>query len=61
MDTTRTEDLLREALAICQRVTDCVEIDQALLRAVFMRLDDEAQEAALEGEEDGLAVGCTVH
>ncbi|MHA3905172.1 hypothetical protein ACTPOE_16830 [Castellaniella sp. WN] len=61
MDTTRTEDLLREALAICQRVTDCVEIDQALLRAVFMRLDEEAQEAAYEADDDGPAVGCTVH
>lgn len=61
MEKTKTEDLLREALEICQRVTNCVDVDQALLRAVFMRLDEEAQDAAGELDEGGPMAGCTVH
>ncbi|MBV2180915.1 MAG: hypothetical protein KUL86_06720 [Castellaniella sp.] len=41
MDTTRTERLLREAQAICRRVTGRDEPSDDLLYAVFRRLDVE--------------------
>lgn len=58
---TKTEKLLREAKTICQEVTNRENVSDALLRVVFMRLDEEVQEAAFDGDDDGLAVGCTVH
>ncbi|WP_322998445.1 hypothetical protein [Castellaniella sp.] len=38
-----------------------VAVSDDLLRVVFMRLGEEVQEAAFDGEEDGPAVSCTVH
>lgn len=61
MEKTKTESLLEQARAICQRVTDREDVSDDLLRVVFMRLDEEVQEAAYEADDDGPAVGCTVH
>lgn len=61
MEKTKTESLLEQARAICQRVTDREDVSDDLLRVVFMRLDEEVQEAAFDGEEDGPGIGCTVH
>lgn len=61
MEKTKTERLLEEAREICQRVTDRVDVSDDLLRAVFMRLDDEIQEAECESDDDRITAGCTVH
>ena len=41
MEKTRTEQLLEQAQAICQRVTKTEDVDAELLRVVFMSLDME--------------------
>lgn len=41
MQSTKTEALLRQAKAICQAVTDRVEVSDELLCAVFRRLELE--------------------
>lgn len=53
MEMTKTELLLRDALAICQRVTDREDVSDDLLRIVFMRLDEEVQ-AATESRADAV-------
>lgn len=50
-----TEELLKEALTICQRVTDNVDVDPELLRIVFMQLTMESHVVIDE------AVGATIH
>ena len=42
MQSTKTEALLRQAKAICEAVTDRVEVSDDLLCAVFRRLELEA-------------------
>lgn len=60
MTTTHTEKMLAEALRICRRVTGRTDVDDALLRAVFMRLDDEGQDL-LDDMDEILQAGASVH
>lgn len=60
MTTTHTEKMLAEALRICRRVTGRTDVDDALLRVVFMRLDEEGQDLVGDMNEL-LQCGATVH
>lgn len=61
MDTTRTERLLREAKAICQRTTGRNEPSDDLLYAVFRSLDVEDELADDEPGEWPSEVSRAVH
>jgi hypothetical protein len=51
MEMTKTEQLLREAHEICQRVTDRKEVSDDLLCSVFRRLEFEHDPDMEEAEE----------
>lgn len=58
---TKTESLLREALAICQQVTNREEVSDDLLCSIYRSLELEV-DLARERDEDAVdAAGGTVH
>uniref|UniRef100_UPI00334196D0 hypothetical protein n=1 Tax=Castellaniella defragrans TaxID=75697 RepID=UPI00334196D0 len=61
METTKTEALLRRALALCQDVTNRVEVSDDLLCAVFRRLELEADLAADEIADALEQAGWPIH
>lgn len=63
METTKTEALLRQALEICQRVTDRMDVSDDLLCSVFRRLELEADllDEDLEDAAEALAQHGLMH
>jgi hypothetical protein len=58
MEPTKTEQLLLEARAICQRVTDRIDVSDDLLCSVYRSLELEMQ---LQNDDESGQVSGSVH